>query len=426
MTVAVTDRVQQRAWWDDVLDWRGSVRAVAVLRIALGPITLLHLRPFLRDARAGRAYDDHFWHPYASWLPHLPGAVWFALLWIGAAAAVLMTVGLWTRVATCTAFAVVATNLLVSTTHFRHNRAFLMILLGAVALLPSGRVLSVDAWWRRRVGRAVPDVAWLWPLWLVRVQVCLVYLASGTSKLLDRDWIGGLVLWDRVVRYRHVLDPTPLPTWAIDLLLERWPYYVVGPVAVGIELFVGVGLLVTRTRYVAIWVAMAFHVLIEISASVEVFAIAAIAALAIWVRPVTREHVVTVHGGGAARLVAAALRAGDWFARFDVRRGDRGKRGVDVVGSDGVELTHVDAVFFVLCRLPLTFPLAAPARAARRIVRGRSATARSEQVAGTGGADGVLAAGDAELAVDRAGVRLDGVQRHVQLRGDLAQRQRRG
>ena len=54
----------------------------------------------------------------------------------------------------------VAGNLLLSQTHFRHNRAFLAIVLGGLALLPAGRVLSVDAWWRRprglpRLGDAV-------------------------------------------------------------------------------------------------------------------------------------------------------------------------------------------------------------------------------------------------------------------------------
>ena len=126
--------------------------------------------------------------------------------------------------ATATAFAVVAANLLLSPTHFRHNRTFLMIVLGAVALVPSGRVLSIDSWRRRRAGRPRPDVVALWPLWLVRVQIGLVYLASGISKLVDPDWVGGLVLWDRVVRYQHVLDPTPLPGWAIDLLTQRWLY----------------------------------------------------------------------------------------------------------------------------------------------------------------------------------------------------------
>ncbi len=115
------------------------------------------------------------------------------------------------------------------------------------------------------------DVAALWPLWLLRAQVCLVYLASGFSKLVDPDWFGGLVLWDRVVRYQYVLEPTPLPAWAVDLLTERWLYYVVGPAAVFTELFIGIGLWFGRTRLAAVWVAIVFHLLIEVSASVEVF-----------------------------------------------------------------------------------------------------------------------------------------------------------
>ena len=47
----------------------GDISALAVLRIVLGPVAVVHLWPFLADARAGVFYDDHFWHPYASWAP---------------------------------------------------------------------------------------------------------------------------------------------------------------------------------------------------------------------------------------------------------------------------------------------------------------------------------------------------------------------
>jgi hypothetical protein len=357
-------RLERPSWWDTVLDWSGSVRPIAVLRIAIGPITLLHLRPFLSDAVAGVSYDDHFWEPFVAWLPHVPGAMWFAMLWVGAVAAVLMTIGLWTRVATATTFAVVAGNLLLSETHFRHNRAFLAIVLGGIALLPAGRVLSVDAWWRRRRGRPVaPDVAALWPVWLLRAQVCLVYLASGMSKLVDPDWFGGLVLWDRVVRYQYVLEPTPLPSWAIDLLTERSLYYVVGPAAVFTELFIGIGLWLSSTRLAAVWIAIIFHVLIEVSASVEVFSLVAIAALAIWVTPSDRDRTVRIGGDAAtSRAVMAVVRAGDWFGRFRAVRAGVSDPMVTVVDRDGTVYTGGAAVGLLLSRMPLTFPLVAPVR----------------------------------------------------------------
>jgi Vitamin K-dependent gamma-carboxylase len=347
--------------WANIEHAEGSVRAIAVMRIALGAITLLHLRPFLRDARASVSYDDHFWKPFIGWLPELPPGAWFAMLWIGAAAAVLMAIGLCTRLATATTFAVVAGNLILSQTHFRHNRVFLAILLGGLALLPAGRVLSVDAWWRRRNGRALADTARLWPVWLLRAQVSLVYIASGTSKLLDPDWIGGLVLWDRVVRYQHVLVPTPVPDWGIDLLTSRWLYFIVGPAAVATELFIGIGLWSMRTRLAAIWVALLFHMSIEISASVEVFSYAAIAALAIWVTPVTRDRVVRLPAGRAAGL-GLLVRATDWFGRFDVVSTGDGSTGITVEDRDGTVLGGTRALALVGSRLPLTFLFAAPCR----------------------------------------------------------------
>ena len=361
LTRTVPD-LERRGRWDQVLESAGSIRAIAVMRIAMGPIALLHLRPFLGDALDGVSYDDHFWEPLIPWLPHLPDRLWFAMLWVGAAAAVLMTVGLWTRAATVTLFAVVATNLLLSQTHFRHNRAFLVILLGALALLSAGRVLSIDAWWRRRRRlSALPDVAPLWPLWLVRAQVCGVYLASGISKLVDPDWFGGLVLWDRVVRYQHVLDPTPLPPWAIDILTSRWLHYVVGPAAVLTELFIGAGLWFARTRLAALWVAIAFHLMIEVSASVEVFSLAAIAALAIWVTPTTRDRTLLVGGEStSARSVIALVRAGDWFGRFRVERAGPAEAVLTLVDRDATVRTGTEAAALLLSRMPLTFPLAAP------------------------------------------------------------------
>ena len=171
------------------------------------------------------SYDDHFWEPFVPWLPHLPDGAWFALLWVGAAAAVLMTIGLWTRVATTAAFAVVATNLLLSQTHFRHNRAFLAILLAGLALLATGRVLSVDAGCGAGGGGSAardPAVA----MWLLRVQVTLVYLAWD-QQVVDPDWFGGLVMWDRVVRAVRTRThaAAEMGDRAADL---RWLYYAVG------------------------------------------------------------------------------------------------------------------------------------------------------------------------------------------------------
>lgn len=336
----------------------GDLRAMAVLRVLLGPITVLHLAPFLRDARAGVDYDDHYWEPYVSWAPSPPGELWRIVLWVGAGAAVLMMLGVLTRVSTTTTFVVVAGNLLLSQTHFRHNRAFLAMLLGGLALVPAGRVLSVDAWWRRVRRRTAPSsTAPVWPLLLLRAQVSLVYLTSGVSKLIDPDWLSGVVLWDRVVRYQHVLEP--LPSWTVDLLTWRGLYWLVAPAAILTELVLGVGLWFGRTRLATVWLAILFHLSIEISARVEVFSYAAIAALVIWVTPEARDRVVRLAPDDSVpRLLRVAVRRLDWFGRFRIEPAGPGDAAVTVVDRDGRTLTGRAAARLILTRLPVTFPIA--------------------------------------------------------------------
>ena len=126
---------------------------MALLRVLIGPVVLLHLRPILDAARHGRIYRDSFYDPYASWYPELPRGMYVAMLWIAVAAALAMTLGLLTRVATVTAFVIVTYNVFLSTTNMHNNRAYLMIVLAALAVAPCGRELSVDAWLRAVRGR---------------------------------------------------------------------------------------------------------------------------------------------------------------------------------------------------------------------------------------------------------------------------------
>src|SRR4029434_8502753 len=98
-------------------------------------------------------------------------AVYVGLLFLGAVAAIAMSIGLLTRVATATTFAVVAYNLFLSTTHFHTNRAYLVIVLGLLAVAPCGRELSMDAWLRRRRGLPALDPSPpAWPLRPVRFE----------------------------------------------------------------------------------------------------------------------------------------------------------------------------------------------------------------------------------------------------------------
>jgi hypothetical protein len=361
---------------DELLGRPVSMRALALLRIFAGPVVLLHLRPFLSDSLDGRIYSDAFYEPYATWYPELPGAVYIGLLWLAAVAAVAMSLGLLTRLATTTTFLIVAYNLFLSTTHFHNNRAYLLIVLGVLAAAPSGRELSLDGWLRRRRGLPALDPrAPGWPLWLLRFECAVVYGASGFSKLVDPDWFGGTVTWQRVVRAQDQLEAWP--DWVVSLLTDRSFHTGAAKLIVLTELFIALALWWRGTRYAAVWVAVIFHVSIEGSAAVQVFSFLAIAVLLVWAVPSTRDRVLRFDpADGAQRRFAALVRGLDWLARFRVEPAPPGSPP-QLVDRDGSTLAGAPAVAFALSRLPVTAWFALPAlllpavRRARRAGRDR-------------------------------------------------------
>ncbi len=351
---------------DAVLDAEGSVRAVALLRIAAGPLLWLHLERFVRLMDADLYYGDRFHEAYWSWYPEVGKTTYFWLLRLAVLAAVLVSLGLFSRLATVYAAGFVAWNLWLSTTHYHNNRAFLLMILVGLAVLPSGRVLSLDALIARRRQRPRVDRVPLWPLWLLRFELASVYGASGVSKLLDGDWWAGTVTWNRVIRSGPELARTPLPDWFIDAIGNRGFHSVFAKVVIVTEVFIALGLWLRSSRAFTIWIAVWFHVFIEISAHVQVFSLAGICALVIWATPSTGGRSLVLTGDGRdTRALAFAVRRLDWLARIELVQEPR-----DALAgrADAVVLTEVDgrrftgsaAAWQTLRYLPATFMVALP------------------------------------------------------------------
>jgi uncharacterized membrane protein YphA (DoxX/SURF4 family) len=363
------------AAFDDLLGRPVSMRALALLRVLAGPAVLFHLQPFLSDAWHGRIYSDAFYEPYATWYPEAPRGLYVALLVLAAVAAVAMSLGLLTRLATATTFAIVSYNLFLSTTNFHNNRAYLVIVLGLLAVAPCGRELSLDAWIRRRRGRpALDPSAPAWPLWLLRFECAAIYGASGLSKLLDPDWFGGTVTWQRTVESRDDLHAWHLPDWTVSVLTNRDFHTGAAKLIVLTELFIAVGLWRRGTRYAAVWVAVVFHVAIGLSASVQVFSFLGIAVLASWAVPSTRDRVLRVDWSAPhQRRFAAVVRRLDWLARFRVEAGAPGSR-LEVVDRNGATARGAPALALALSRLPLTAWFALPTLLLPAVRRERQAS----------------------------------------------------
>ena len=238
----------------------------------------------------GETFHDRFHHPYVGTLADIPVGVYTALLVAGVVAAALMCAGLLSRFSTAVAVAVVAIHLLISTTHVHNNRAYLVVVLAVLSMAPSGNAYSVDSWWRRRRGLdPAPTVVPGWPLWLLRFECATVYGASGLSKLLDPDWFGGTVTWGRVVTQEAMVRASVLPDIVADVLLDRSFHSVAAKLIVATELFIAVGFWWRRTRPWAVAAAVMFHVMIELSAEVQIFSWLGLAVLFVWADPDLRR-----------------------------------------------------------------------------------------------------------------------------------------
>ena len=260
---------------DRVVVAHGDVRPIGLMRAAFGLIVIRHFWP---DLSASTVPVERFHVPWWSWLPTPAPGLYRALVIVGVVAGAAMVVGLFSRLATATAFAIVTYLLFVDMTGFAHNRGFLVWMLAGLTFLPTDRAFSLDA----RLGRAAPPIGALWPVFVLRVVVSTVYLTSGLTKLANPDWRDGLVLWDRVNRYAHKI---PFDGWVFDVVTSRWFHRVLAPSAIAVEVFIALALWNRRTRAVAMVVAVIFHASIEITASVQTFSYSAIAALLIWLVP---------------------------------------------------------------------------------------------------------------------------------------------
>jgi hypothetical protein len=112
-------------------------------------------------------------------------------------AALLTTLGLWTRVAS------IALLIGVTTLHHRapdilHSGDTLMrAMLVYIAVAPSGAAFSLDRLFALRKGNApadLPEVS-LWPQRMMQVQVAIVYLTTMWHKSFGEWWLNGTATW---------------------------------------------------------------------------------------------------------------------------------------------------------------------------------------------------------------------------------------
>lgn len=185
--------------------------------------------------------------PYFDWVPLLSNrSVWaFILLWV--LAAIAFAVGWKTRIAGAALVCVIGYSLLLDQQLYSNHLYLLFLIVVLLTIADSGAAISIDA--RRGERATMPG----WPVWLLKVQVSIVYIFSAIAKLTPQ-YLSGEVLNESLKQYGFFTVPM---TWRMPVAMK-----LLAIVAIVMELFVGLGLWSRRLRPGAVIAGVLFHTFI--------------------------------------------------------------------------------------------------------------------------------------------------------------------
>ena len=177
---------------------------------------------------------------------------WTMIVWM--TAAVLLLLGLWTRLSAVLTWIVTVQIMHLNPLVGNGGDVVRVIILFHLMLSPCGAAWSVDAWRRGRhtpagAGFLVPP----WPLRLLFVQMALIYFVNGLYKIVSPQWQEGTIL------YYVLNDPTwtrvPFAQFPVPLWILRTSAWIVLVWELGFPLWV----MLPWTRKAALAFGILFH-----------------------------------------------------------------------------------------------------------------------------------------------------------------------
>lgn len=264
--------------WNRFFFAKQSPVPIALFRIAYGLLvtaTLVLLRP---DWLAW--YGPHGWITLHTMQTVEPGTRinlftiipqtdnWInAFFWVFLASAILLTVGLLTRVNSVIVFLCLTSihqrNLFIN--HggdtFLRLAGFFLMFSAAGAVLSLDRLLRI---WRGKEGELIPPQR-PWAQRMIQIQLSLLYFAAFCTKVKSPAWLNGTALY--YVYHVDSLRRFPVPAWLLHpamLKLGSWS-------AIALEFSLGVLIWVKKLRYFLLALGLLFHLWLEYSLNIPLF-----------------------------------------------------------------------------------------------------------------------------------------------------------
>jgi hypothetical protein len=308
-----------------------------------------------------------------------------ALFWAFLGSALLLTVGLLTRLNSVVVFLCLASiqqrNLYI--TH--GGDTFLRVAGFFLIFAPAGAAFSVDRLiriWRGKEGAHVQPRS-PWAQRMIQFELALLYFASFCWKVQGAPWVQGTALY--YVYHLDELHRFPVPSWFLRptmLKLGSWA-------ALALEFSLGVLIWVRDLRYILLALGVLFHLWLEYSINIPLFQWDVLSAYVLFVEPADMERawnwirgrialhlgepVTVIYDGTSERLrrIAEVLRAIDIFRRLSLidLRGSRTQYDIPLerdrkrllVGTPSGFRQGPDGLQGLARVVPLLWPLALPA-----------------------------------------------------------------
>lgn len=236
---------------------------LALFRIAFGVLVLIfYIKSFVNFKLPEFISELGFLWPQqpASWLPAVPSLSFpaaYALGMVLVLVIILLIVGYRTRYAAAAGFAIHTYLVLAENVYNDNLTSAVSIYLFLLIFSRAGDFLSLDAWFRH--GTAMPQPTPTAPCTVRKVfiwQLAIMYISNAMMKISYgfSDWTSG----DLMVR--ALQDPTWAHPWVWSVVhIIEGPFRLVVQLGFWMFLFLGIGLLFSKTRFIAGVFGLSWH-----------------------------------------------------------------------------------------------------------------------------------------------------------------------
>jgi len=204
-----------------------------------------------------------------------------AFFWIFLGFAVLLTIGLWTRVSSVAVFLCLASiqqrNLFMA----HGGDTFLRVVGFFLIFAPAGAAFSLDRLIRVRRGLEGPEIAPRapWAQRMIQFELALLYFISFWWKMKGDTWLHGTALY--YVIHLHSIARFPLPGWVQHpVILKAGSWF-----TLAFEFSMGVLIWFRRLRYPLLLLGLLFHLSLEYAFNIPMFQWDVLAAYVLFIDP---------------------------------------------------------------------------------------------------------------------------------------------